>query len=324
MNIPNLSDFKIPGLPPAEEMKTMTVTLRHFLIASWAVPATRVRALVPDHFALDTLKVGGETCAILQTTCFFNDNFHYTPLPRPSLDFWQSTYRVLTRSPLREDTMHAATPGHAMLRHDPGAWFFHTHLGTRASWVIQRAVAADAEYADFNIITREANNGADYHQYIVDITPPAAPANATVAVQSPQNSTQNASPTQIAVRSVNEKTPVAPFADWNKMVHFLTFRLNGYYQMSSLTGGENIGVLSVEHQLMQPIAAELVPIGGEVREARLGLWEKLGLMSQDEMRRPFALLIQPEIVFVSHAPKLLRAESLSTHSPTRQSWQSGQ
>jgi len=300
MNIPDFSN--LPKLPnfASDEMKTMTVTLRHFLIASYAIPATRVRALVPDHFALDTLKVGGETCAILQTTCFLNENFHYTPLPKPSLDFWQSTYRVLTRSPLREDTDgRVAAPGQVMVREDPGAWFFHTFLGTRASWILQRAVAAGAEYADFNVIQRSDSH--NYHQFLADIVP------------------QDSLPTQIAVRSLSQQTPVAPFASWNKMVNFLTHRLNGYYQMTSLTGGENIGVLAVEHEPMQPLLAELVPVAGEIAEARLGTWEKLGLMSQLEMRRPFALLIQPQIVFVSHAPKLLRADPVS---PTRQSWQS--
>ena len=203
MNIPDFSN--LPKLPnfASDEMKTMTVTLRHFLIASYAIPATRVRALVPDHFALDTLKVGGETCAILQTTCFLNENFHYTPLPKPSLDFWQSTYRVLTRSPLREDTEgRAAAPGQVMVREDPGAWFFHTFLGTRVSWVLQRAVAAGAEFADFNIIQRATPNGDSYHQYLADIAP------------------QDSPPTQIAVRSVAQRTPVAPFANWDlSLIH---------------------------------------------------------------------------------------------------------
>src|SRR5215210_52837 len=69
-SIPSLTD--IP-----ENLKTMTVTLRHFLIVSHAVPADRVRSLVPAGLTLDTIKVQGETCAILQATCFFNDNFHY-------------------------------------------------------------------------------------------------------------------------------------------------------------------------------------------------------------------------------------------------------
>jgi hypothetical protein len=270
----------------------MTVTLRHFLIVSHAVPADRVRSLVPAGLTLDTIKVQGETCAILQATCFFNDNFHYTPLPKPSLDFWQTTYRVLTRQPAQKAAAQSgpavpgpATASPATARPDPGAFFFQTYLGTRASWGAQRAVASEADYADFNVIMR-----GEYATYVADVKP-----------------TDDTPPMQIAVRARarRDQRPVAPFVDWDKMTYFLTYRPNAYYQLSV---GENLGVLTVEHEVMHPIAAEIAPVGAEIPEVRFGVWEKLGLLTAAEMPRPFAVLIQPEIKFVTQAPRAAKLE----------------
>ncbi|HEX8235595.1 MAG TPA: DUF2071 domain-containing protein [Abditibacteriaceae bacterium] len=282
-NIPSLSSIgeqiaeKIP-----DNMKTMSVTLRHMLLVSHAVPAVRVRPLVPASLELDTLKVNGETCAILQTTCFFNDDFHYSPLPKPSLDFWQMNYRVLTHQRLIDKTTNIATAP-VTPRGEQGMYVFTSYLGTRASWAVQRAVASGAEYADFNVITRGQTDQGHYSNYLIDVKPG-----------------DDTPVTQIAVRTNDDLTPQPPFAKWDKMTHFLTHRLQAYAQLSV---GENLILLPAEHALMNPSPAELVPVGNEVKEARFGVWEKLNLLSPTEMRRPFSVLIQPQIVFTVLAPR---------------------
>jgi hypothetical protein len=289
MNLPSFSG--IPSLSSIGEqiadkipdnMKTMSVTLRHMLLVSHAVPVARVRPLVPSTLELDTLKINGETCAILQATCFFNDDFHYSPLPKPSLDFWQMNYRVLTHQRYVENPA-AATTAPPAARGEQGMYVFTSYLGTRASWAVQRAVASGAEYADFNVITRGQIDQGHYSNYLIDVNPG-----------------DDTPLTQIAARTTDDLTPQAPFAKWDKMTHFLTHRLQAYAQLSV---GSNLLMMPAEHAAMNPSPAELMPVGNEVKEARFGVWEKMNLLSPTEMRRPFSVLIQPQIVFTVMAPR---------------------
>lgn len=280
-----------------DDLKTMSVTMRHTIIVSHAVPAIRVRRLVPSSFfALDTLKIGGETCGIVQSVFAFNENLHYTPLPKPSIEFWSASFRVLTRAPLREDTGRAGAPGSRMIRTDPAAWLVRSYLGTKAAWAMQRAVAANAKSAEFNIIQR-----GDYNAVYIDVQPDDKSAT-----------------TSIAVRAVADQNPALPFASWDKMAEFLTRRPNGYYDMAAIAGRENVGFIALDHPPMQPRNAELIPVGGEVRESRLGVWEQLGVMEPNEMRRPFSILIQPQLSVVIAPPKLLRQDAVAALAPTRQ------
>ncbi len=288
-SLPDLLAGKIP-----DEVKTTTVTQRHVLIVSHAVPVSRLQGHLPAGFSLDTIKIAGEARAILQMVCCFNDNFHYTPLPIPRLDFWQMTLRVLTRQP------RAATPPPAAVEQpatttttppastrEPGAYVFRTFLGTRAAWVLQRAVASQSEYADFNVITRGAVERGEYAPFVADIVP---------GDETP--------PTQIAVRSLDARVAQPPFVSWEKMAHFLTHRPVSFQKLSV---GDGIVAMTAEHPDCNPVMGEFVPVGGEVREARFGVWEKMGVMNGAEMRSPFSILIQPEIVVTAQAPRLAKS-----------------
>jgi len=283
-----------------DDIKTLSVTMRHTIFVTHAVPALRVRHLVPaNHFALDTLKIGGETCAIVQSVFAFNENLHYTPLPKPSLDFWSATYRVLTRAPLREDTGGVGAPGSRMIRSDPAAWLVKSYLGAKAAWALQRAVAANSKGAEFNIIQR-----GDYNAVYIDVQPD-----------------DRSAATSIAVRAIAEQHPAQPFASWDKMTEFLTRRRNGYYDMAAIGSKENIGFVATDNPPMQPRNAQLIPVGGEVRESRLGVWEQLGVMETNEMRRPFSILIQPQLAVVIAPPKLLRNDPVAALAPTRKHYE---
>jgi hypothetical protein len=159
---------------------------------------------------------------------------------------------------------------------------------------VQRAVASEAAYADFNVITRgiggSAESTGDYASYIMDVAPG-----------------DGAPPTQIAVRTAptsQMETPVAPFAARAKMVNFLTHRLQAFAQLSV---GENIFLMPAEHQPMTPHNGQLIPVGAEVRDARFGVWEQMGLLTPEEMRRPYSILIQPQIEFVTQVPRPVKA-----------------
>jgi hypothetical protein len=288
MNLPSFSG--IPSLSSISEqiadkipdnMKTMSVTLRHMLLVSHAVPVARVRPLVPSTLELDTLKINGETCAILQATCFFNDDFHYSPLPKPSLDFWQMNYRVLTHQRYVENPA-AATTAPPAARGEQGMYVFTSYLGTRASWVVQRAVASGAEYADFNVITRGQTDQGHYSNYLIDVNPATTRRHADRGAHQRRSHAAGA----LCQMGQDDAFPDAP--------------LQAYAQLSV---GENLILLPAEHAAMSPSPAELIPVGNEVKEARFGVWEKLNLLSPIEMRRPFSVLIQPQIVFTVMAPR---------------------
>lgn len=288
MKMPTLLD--LPALPAIPgDIKTMSVTQRHVLIVTHAVPAERVRPQLPAQFALDTLKVQGQACALLQMVCCLNENFHYTPLAKPSLDFWQATYRVLTRQPLREETTTAS--GARFSRADPGTFVFKNYIGTKAAWVVGRAVASEAQNAAFNIVLRGDYANGEYAGYVADITPGETRNAEGQNVAGP--------PTQVAARMVRGRAPLAPFASWEKMVDFLTHRPNGYCRVSV---GGGIVVLPVEQPVMDPRAAELVTVAAEIPEARFGVWEQMGLLGPREMREPYSVLIQPAIACVLQAP----------------------
>ena len=313
-----------------EHLKTVTTNQQHVLLVTHAVPVARVRALVPAPFELDTMKIDGETCAFLQVVCAFNDNFHYTPLQKPSIDFWQLTYRVLTRQRFAESAPStpntppqnaAATPQTTAstrtpqinLRGTPGAFVVKNYIGARAAWALQRAIVSQAQYADFNVLLRGETTSGEYLLMAIDAREEAAPAlqNDAVNVQGatvhpPPPTTPPSAPTQIAARTLppdaqNTEIP-APFASREKLAEFLCNRPD-LFQVASL-GGVTL-MQSMEMPPMQPLDAGLVPVGGEVQDIRLAVWEELGLLSQKEMRAPYSVLLQPSLAVVMDAPRVI-------------------
>ena len=327
-----------------EHLKTITTTQQHVLIVTHAVPAARVRRLVPAHFELDTLKIDGEICAFLQVVCAFNDDLHYTPLPKPSLDFWQLTYRILTRqhfvenepsqnaAPTNAAATGAVTPAPAStrnaLRGTPGAFVVKSYTGAKAASVMQSAVVAQSQFAQFNVLMRGDTARGEYSLMAIDAREEAAPAMQSAAATQVQSapsgahvnvhaSVPNASdtpsaPTQIAARTLPPDAPrvlAAPFASREKMVEFLTLRPD-LFQAARL--GNATLMQSLEAPPMQPLDAGLVPVGGEVQDIRLAVWEEMGLLSQKEMRIAYSVLLQPSWKVLMHVPRVLSLVAAET------------
>ena len=217
---PFLSRLKTRLEAPRHGAATLTVTLRDFLLVTYAVPAERARPHVPEGLPLDVLPgPDGETLAFIQTTCFFNDNFHWSPLPGPGLSFYQSTYRILTRQKSRR-----------------GAFFLRTYLGTQESHLLQRAVAREVDHAPFTVQISGNPLEGRYERYTM-------------------RAVGERGQTAMDVRGREENPPplTLPFIKQHEMAFFLTQREEAYYQAS--TGG--IGLLPVEHAPMNQIPAEL-------------------------------------------------------------------
>lgn len=241
---------------------TFTVTLRDLLIVSYAVPAERARPHVPDALPLDTLpSPDGTRLAFLQTACFFSDSLHWSPLAGGAgLSYHQITYRILTRRNGRR-----------------GAFSLRTYLSTTAALALQRAVARQADQANFFVHVAGDPAGKRCDAYTV-------------------RAVGERGQTALDVRGLRDAPPVtAPFADAGDMTFFLTQREEGYFEAT--TGG--IGLLPVEHKPMRPGPGDLVA-------ARLSLWTDLGLLRPEDLLRPVAVLLQPAIVFTTHPPRLVR------------------
>lgn len=205
---------------PERGAATFTVTLRDFLLVTYAVPAERVRPHVPEGLPLDMLPAaGGERLAFLQTTCFFNDNFHWTPVPGPGLSYYQSTYRILTRRNGRR-----------------GGFFLRTCLETVPAHIAQRAIAREVDHARFTVHIEGNPLAGSYAVYTM-------------------RAVGERGQTALDARGLPAPPPLpAPFTRWDDMTFFLTQREEGYYAASM--GG--VGLLPVEHKRMEPVPAELV------------------------------------------------------------------
>lgn len=277
MNIPSFSTFgtslndKIPS-----DMKTISVVRRHNVVITHAVPAHRVLDAVPalpHALKLDVLPFNGESCAFLQTILRFNDDLHYTPLPLPNLDFWQIEFGVLVRRATSEPTARQS-----------GFFVLESFCATRAAWVLGRALAGEARFAQFNIVMRQSLSGA-YEPLIADVQP--------------ENGLLK---TQIAVRETEDSSPRAPFVNREKMTDFLMQRP---FQFSALSVGQKF--VAVQNQSDHSIVApgELVPVGAEVPELKLGFWETLGILQPNQLRVPYDISIQAERKTVLQSPGFL-------------------
>lgn len=89
--------------------------LRHFALISYAIPAERMKKLLPPGLELLRLPIDGQPCGLISVAVFFNQGFHYTRLvPSLRLNFGQTNYRIYVQN----------ADG------DPGIWFLGTSLGS--------------------------------------------------------------------------------------------------------------------------------------------------------------------------------------------------
>lgn len=167
-------------------------TVEDFLIVTWAVPAERVRPLVPARLELDTIAgPDGAPRALLSTVSFQNRRFHWPGAPGLGIDFPQMNFRTYVRHPV-----------------SPAVYFFAAYLGHPLIWLGQRLLAANVYRARIQRTVERA--GLGYRSY-------------RVTARGPHGTTR------LAVRDGTQPPPpTPPFASGSELALFITQRLLGY------------------------------------------------------------------------------------------------
>lgn len=117
------------------------VTLRDLALISHAVPAERVRRVLPAMYEPEIFTtLGGEEKTWVSVGFCRNEGPRSRLLPLPRLRFFQCTYRAYVRYQGR-----------------PGVFYFGTYVGTGAALLLRRAAMKNAYAGHFSLTT-------DYHE----------------------------------------------------------------------------------------------------------------------------------------------------------------
>lgn len=136
---------------PKGGVVTTSATLRDLLVVTYAVPAERVRAHVPEGLRPDLLlSAEGESLAFLQTTCAYHEDSRWSPLPGSlaSSSYHQVAHRILTR---REGKR--------------GAFVLRTFISSTELSFSRRAIERTMEFARFTIYVDGNPAHAAYRRY---------------------------------------------------------------------------------------------------------------------------------------------------------------
>lgn len=238
-----------------DRFTTAQVDVENFALITHAVPARRLRPLVPQRFELQTFLDGsGEEMGFISSSSFCNRQIHWSAARYPAHDFDQSTFRTYVTH-----------------RGRLGAYFFATYVGTRLSFLGQKMVAMHTERAAFDVDIEMDESG--YHRY---------------------SSRARADSEELCFELTATEPPSAkpPFESGEEHAQFITYRLHGYAE--PILGGVTYG--PIEHRPMDPWEGRLIA-------GRFELWERLGLLPEEEWSSPFSVLVEPSVRFTLHPPR---------------------
>ncbi len=172
-------------------LTTAQVDVDNFVLVTHAVPASRLRAHVPDYFHLETFtSESGEEMCLISVTSFCNRQLHWSAARHPAHDFDQMNFRTYVSHKGRR-----------------GSYFFGTYVSTRLSFLGQSAVAANSYLASFQV---DVNGG-----------PTGYPAYSTVAATSHGEGS-------FVIEATNHPEAVHPFETGDEHAQFITYRLHGF------------------------------------------------------------------------------------------------
>lgn len=201
-----------------DRLTTAQVDVENFALVTHAVPAERLRRLVPDRFQLETFTSrSGEEMGLISASSFCNRQIHWSSARYPAHDFDQSTFRTYVTHRGRR-----------------GAFFFATYVSTRLSFMGQVIVAAHTKLAEFEVDIQKDEAGA-YRSY---------------------SSRARTDSEELRFELQARGAPEAkhPFRSGTEHAQFITYRLHGYAR--PLVGGVTYG--PIEHRHMDPWGGQLI------------------------------------------------------------------
>jgi hypothetical protein len=194
--------------------------LLHFALVNYALPAERLRALIPERFDIPEFNVDGQHKALMSAVPFLDSDFSYYRLASfMQFKFWQTNYRVYV--------IDRTTGEHC-------AWFFGTTLGSPVVHIARdlwRIPWHQAEYATDCRWDAASNRYEHYH-----VSHESAWARANVKV-----------------RDTGQAMPLLPgFSSMDEQILILTHPVKGYF--NRLDG--RLGTYSVWHAEIPLTVAE--------------------------------------------------------------------
>ena len=174
-----------------ERLTTISVDVVNFALVTYAVPASRVRRLVPSRLTLETFVEGEDERCLVSATCFCNERFRWSALPHPHFTFDESTYRTYVTHRGRR-----------------GAFFLQRYLGKTLAWLPQRLFDMKVSLADFDVRTDRDDDG--YTGYSCEVR---------------SGDVQN----NFTITATEEPAPRPPFSTGDEIAQHITYRLHGFF-----------------------------------------------------------------------------------------------
>jgi hypothetical protein len=172
------------------KVASLQVDIQNFALVTHAVPAERVRRIVPDRFDLQTFDDEGVEKTLISANCFCNRQLHWYPFRYPAVDFDQLTFRTYVR-----------------YKGELAVYFFGTYVSTKSSFVAQSSVAAESYLADFDVHVDGGGEGYPFY--------------ACKAV------TEKHGEVSFEVSATEAPKAKHPFASGAELAEFITYRLRG-------------------------------------------------------------------------------------------------
>jgi uncharacterized protein YqjF (DUF2071 family) len=192
--------------------------LQHFAIISYAIAPERVRGLIPDRFALDTVMIDGQARALISVVPFIDVDFTSAKYPFPKFTMGQTNYRIYI---VDQETGERCV------------WFLGTTLD---SWtlLVPRHLWQLPWHAGKITFNCQQDSHGRYLQYQMTTESDWVPA-------------------QLSLAQTDSTVSLAGFPDTETGLVFLTHPLAGFYHRRD----GRLGTYRVWHDRLQVQAAQL-------------------------------------------------------------------
>jgi len=240
--------------------------LLHFALITYALPADRLRPYIPDRFDIPTFPIDRKQLALMSAVPFLDDGFHFKFLPFLRWTFAQTNYRVYVVD--RETG-------------EPCVWFFGTTLGGRLVYLARWLWRIPWHYARYELDCQYDPARRAYDHFRLTKTSDWAAA-------------------EIDLEDTGEPMGLTPgFSSLDEQILILTHPITGYFhrlrRWLSLSKPAQVGTYSVWHK-------EIPLTVGRAKRLYFDLYERLGLLSREEMQHPHSVLICPQTTFDVRLP----------------------